>query len=254
MPYVALADGERIFYSHRDDAAPVDVLFVHGAGGTHRIWGHQVRDLAGGDTYALDLPAHGRSSGDRRDTITGYADVALSFLDALDLERVILVGHSMGGAITQWAALHAPERLAGIGLVGTGARLRVLPAIFDGLETDFQATVDLIVDYSFAPQADPSLADAGRQEWLAHPPETIRDDFLACDRFDVMDRIDEIELPVAVVVGAEDQLTPVKYARHLADNLPDAELTIVKETGHMVMLEQPAAVTGAIQRLIARCT
>lgn len=253
MPYATLEGGERIFYAHRNNTAPVDVVFVHGAGGTHRIWGHQVRDLAGANAYALDLPAHGRSAGDGQDTIAAYTDDVVSFLDALDLERVILVGHSMGGAIAQWVALHAPERLAGIGLVGTGARLRVLPAILNGLGTDFEGTIDLIVGYSFASKPDQSLVDAGRQEWLANPPEIIRDDFLACDQFDVMDRVDEIELPAAVVVGAEDRLTPAKYAQFLADKLPDAELTVVEEAGHMVMLEQPAVVTRAVQRLIARC-
>lgn len=254
MPYTTLETEERIFYSHKGNDASVDILFLHGAGGTHRIWGHQVQDLAGANTYALDLPAHGRSGGEGRDTIAGYSDVILQFLDALDIERVILVGHSMGGAITQWTALHVPERLLGIGLVGTGARLRVLPAILQGVETEFERTVDLIVDYAFSPEADEALVDGGREEWLANQPNVLRGDFLACDRFDVMGRLSEIHLPAAVVVGTQDQLTPVKYARYLADHLADGELTVVENAGHMVMLEQPEAVTGALYQLIHQCS
>ncbi|MFQ5855128.1 MAG: alpha/beta fold hydrolase [Anaerolineae bacterium] len=242
-----------MFYSRKDNWAPVDVLFVHGAGGTHRIWGHQVQSLAGVNTYALDLPAHGRSSGEGRDTIAGYSGVILRFLDALEIERVILVGHSMGGAITQWTALHAPERLLGLGLVGTGARLRVLPTILEGLEAEFEKTVDLIVDHAFAGEVDQSLVDSGRKEWLANQPAVAVGDFLACDRFDVMDRLGEIELPAAVVVGVRDRLTPVKYAQLLVGRMHAAELTLVENAGHMVMLEQPVAVTGALQRLISRC-
>ncbi|RMD57562.1 alpha/beta fold hydrolase [Candidatus Parcubacteria bacterium] len=159
----------------------------------------------------------------------------------------------MGGAITQWTALHAPERLIGIGLVGTGARLRVLPAILTGLETEFGKTIDLIVKYAFAPGADQTLVDGGREEWLKNRPAVAHGDFVACDRFDVMTRVGEIRLPAAIVVGAQDQLTPVKYARFLADHLPDAELTVVENAGHMVMVEQPAAVTEALQRLVNRC-
>lgn len=254
MPSVTLESGERIFYSHRDNGIPWDVLFVHGAGGTHRIWGYHVQELVGANTYALDLPAHGRSSGDGRDTIAGYTESVLRFLDALNIQRAILVGHSMGGAIAQWAALYASGRLLGLGLVGTGARLRVLPAILEGLQEEFEETIDLIVDYAFSPEADEALIDNGRQEWLANRPEVLRDDFVACDQFDLMGRLGEVDLPAAVVVGAQDQLTPLKYARYLADHLPDTELTVVESAGHMVMLEQPEAVARSLQQLIHRCS
>ncbi|MFQ5595937.1 MAG: alpha/beta fold hydrolase [Anaerolineae bacterium] len=253
MPYTTLETGERLFYAHRNNAAGVDVLFVHGAGGTHRNWGHQVQGLAGANTFALDLPGHGRSGGEGRDAIAGYSDVILRFLDALNIERVILVGHSMGGGITLWTALCTPDRLLGIGLVGTGARLRVLPAILDGLMTEFEQTIDLILNYSFGFEVDQALVKGGREEFLANNPAVARGDFVACDQFDVMTRLGEIELPAAVVVGVQDRLTPPKYARYLADHLPDSELTVVQKAGHMVMLEQPEAVTQALQKLVDRC-
>ncbi len=252
MPYLALDTGEQLFFARKDNAAASDVLFIHGAGGTHRIWGHQLQELQNANVYALDLPGHGRSGGKGRDAIADYSQVVLGFLDAAGIDRVILVGHSMGGAITLWTALTAPHRLQGIGLVGTGARLRVLPAILEGLQTDFEKTVELIGGYAYAPDAAPDLVGNGRDELLANRPEVLYGDFLACDRFDVMDRLGEIEVPAAVVVGVDDRMTPVKYARYLTDHLPDAELTVVEGAGHMVMVEQPEAVTRALQRLVDR--
>ncbi len=73
-------------------------------------------------------------------SIAAYRDVVYDFVQALGLERVVLAGHSMGGAIVLEFALHYPGRLAGIVLVGTGARLRVAPAILDGIRSDFPAT------------------------------------------------------------------------------------------------------------------
>ncbi len=254
MPYSVLASGERLFYTYKAAGAATDVVFVHGAGGTHRIWGYQVQGLRGANRYALDLPAHGRSDGVGRDTIASYGQVVLQFLDALALEQVILVGHSMGGAIAQWLALHYPEPLVGLGLVGTGARLRVLPAILEGLETKFEETVDLIVDFAFGPAADEAMRSGGRKEWLANEPAVIRGDFVACDRFDVTRELHNIDLPATVVVGRQDRLTPLKYAKSLAEHLPHAELNVVEDAGHMAMVEQPDSVTHSLQRLIARCS
>jgi pimeloyl-ACP methyl ester carboxylesterase len=74
----------------------------------------------------------------------------------------------------------------------------------------------------------------------------LHGDFLACDGFDVMERLGMIDRPALVVVGEDDRMTPVKYARFLAETLPRARLEIIPGAGHMVMLEQPAAVERAL--------
>jgi len=246
MPYVSVA-GERIFYAQRREKQERCLLFLHGAGGTHRLWAHQLQNLKGVRTCALDLPGHGRSSGQGRTSIGDYRDLVLAFLDALGLERVILVGHSMGGAIAQSFALTHPHRLEGLVLVGTGARLRVLPAILDGLRQDVAGTVKLIVSYAYAPGAPPDLVEQGRTDFLANSPDVLHGDFVACDRFDVMGRLGEIALPTLVICGSEDRLTPPKYAAYLRDHIPNAQLVLVEGAGHMVMVERPEEVTRAIR-------
>jgi len=75
----------------------------------------------------------------------------------------------------------------------------------------------------------------------------IRGDFLACDRFDVMDRLGKIHCPTLVLCGEEDRLTPPKYSHLLRDSIADAALTVIPDAGHMVMLEQPQQVNRAIE-------
>ncbi len=143
MPVVSTPAGD-IFYlgRGRGDTA---LICVHGAGGTHAHWGYQMRDLSDASLiYTIDLPGHGRSTPPGRTTVAEYGAALLDMIDVLGLERAALVGHSMGGAIALWAALQAPERVAGLGLVGTGGRLRVAPAILDGLSRDLLATIRLI--------------------------------------------------------------------------------------------------------------
>ena len=73
----------------------------------------------------------------------------------------------------------------------------------------------------------------------------------ACDAFNVMDRLGEIRCPTLAICGTADRLTPPKYSTYLRDNIPGAQLVLVEGAGHMVMLEQPEAVSQAIADFIA---
>jgi len=216
------------------------VVFVHGAGGNHLVWGLQVHALAdGARAVALDLPGHGRSTPPGRNSIEAYRDVVLGLLDALAFERAVIVGHSMGGAIAQALALSHPERVAGLGLVGTGARLRVLPAIMEGVLNDLATTARMVIEYSYAPGTDPEFLRRAEQEFCECPATVIYGDFWACNQFDVMARLAEIRAPTLVVCGREDRLTPPRYSVYLATHIPNATLVLIDNAGHSVMVEQP---------------
>ncbi|NIV27972.1 MAG: alpha/beta fold hydrolase [Anaerolineae bacterium] len=251
MPLLTVA-GARAHYAHRRPvpASGPPVVFVHGAGGTHQHWLYQVRDLPHSPTYALDLPGHGRSEGQGRDVISAYGDWLVAFLDAAGLDQAVLVGHSMGGAIVLDTALRHPGRVAGLGLVATGARLRVAPAILDGILQNPEATVRLICDFAFGPETPPEMVRMGRRQMEAVPPEVIHGDFAACDAFSVMDRLGEIAAPVFVLCGSQDRLTPSKYSVYLRDRIARAVLHLVEGAGHMVMVERPEAVVHALSSFL----
>lgn len=255
MPYTSVA-GERIFYVHHqsDLKGQRTLVFVHGAGGSHLNWPPRLRRLAGANTYALDLPGHGQSEGQGRTSISAYADFVAAFLETLGLEKVTLVGHSMGGATALDFALRYPEKLAGLVLVGSGARLRVAPAILDGIRQDFQAAVRLICDYAFALDAPEQLKREGPRQMGQTHPDVLYGDFAACDAFDVMVRLGEIHCPTLAICGTADRLTPPKYSTYLRDNIPGAQLALIEDAGHMVMLEEPEAVNRAIADFVEKQT
>ncbi len=229
------------------------VVLVHGAGGTSLHWPPQIRRLPGHRVLAVDLPGHGRSEGVGEQSIAAYAQRLMDWASALRLPPAVWIGHSMGGAIVQHLALHYPEQVAGLGLVGTGARLRVHPLILEGTakEETFPDTVATIVQWSFAPQSSARLRELATQRMAETRPSVLHGDFLACDRFDVMDQVAAITCPTLVLCGAEDKMTPPRYAEYLASQIPNARLVIVPNAGHMVMLEQPEAVAQALQEFLA---
>jgi len=252
MPFVSIA-GERIYYTHHvggDEALRPTLLLVHGAGGSRLHWPPSLRRLEGVHVYALDLPGHGRSRGKGRSSIAEYREVVARFLEALGLTEVVVTGHSMGGAIALSMALDCPHRLAGLILVGTGARLRVTPLILEGIREDFEGTVRLIIEYAHAPDAPARLKRKGFRQMANTPPEVLLGDFRACDAFDVMERLGAIHLPTLIICGNEDRLTPPKYSLYLRDHIPQARLTMVEGAGHMVMLERAEEVTRAINAFL----
>lgn len=221
------------------------IVFVHGAGGNHRHWSFQVPAL-GRQMLALavDLPGHGLSEGRAAGSIREYADFIYDFSQHVVGGPFFLAGHSMGGAIAMDFALRFPDKLAGLVLVGTGARLRVAPALLEtfGAGEHFLPLIDL----AYGPGTPAELLELARKEMQQLAPEVHYHDFLACDNFDIMDRVSGIDVPTLVLAATEDRLTPVKYGRFLAEQINNARLEIIEKAGHMMMLEQPDTVNKLI--------
>jgi pimeloyl-ACP methyl ester carboxylesterase len=151
------------------------------------------------------------------------------------------VGCSLGSAITQWIALSPRPWLAGIGLVGAGARLKVVPSLLDGILNASPTALASFADYAVSSNADNRVRSQVRERFQTGSAKLIHGDLLACDRFDVMNRLAEISVPTCIIVGEEDRLTPVKYSRHLHDSIKGSRLAVVPGAGHLVMMEQPEA-------------
>lgn len=223
------------------------LVFIHGSGSSAHFWQAQVEGVAEKvNTLALDLPGHGHSQNAGKDTVEGYAAAIVEFLDDLNPPDPIPCGLSLGGAITQQLLLDYPERFAAGILIGTGARLKVLPAIFESIQNDFKGFVGMIPGFAASKKTDPAVIRKFQDELLRCSPVVVNDDYQACNRFDVMDRLGEITVPVLVVSAEEDKLTPPKYADYLQSAIPRAKRAHIADAGHIAPMEKPQAVNKAI--------
>ncbi len=251
MPYVETSAGELFYTVNQGPGDGPELVLVHGAGGSRLHWPAELRCMSEATVRALDLPGHGRSRGEGCKAVGGYAEAVTAFLEATHVDQSVIAGHSMGGAIAQTLALQHPDRVAALVLIATGARLRVAPAILDGIQDDFESTVNLITRHAWSSNADPSMKELGRASLRNAGPDVLLGDFLACDQFDVMDRLAEISVPTLVIGGTADVLTPLKYGRFVVEQLPRAQLVTVEGAGHMVMLEQAEEVADAIKGFLS---
>lgn len=228
---------------NKDFRSNIPVLFIHGAGASLHVWANQLQeDIPGFCQIALDLPGHARSQGHGEEYIQDYVDWITAFIRAMGFEQCILAGHSMGGAISQLAALTQPELFLALVLVGTGARLRVAGDVLARARNG-----ESFAEYAYAAKTSQALQLEAEKEFNLTAAEVRYHDFLACDRFDIMHRVQDIQHPALVICGQEDYLTPVKYSQYLHEHLPSSRLELIPGAGHMVMWEQAQAVNRALR-------
>jgi pimeloyl-ACP methyl ester carboxylesterase len=229
------------------------LVFLHGSGDSARAWDRVTPLLSDFSCIALDLPGHGAQvarPGPAQMSVADYADAVRTTLARDGLAGVCLVGHSLGGAVALRLALEHPALVRRLVLVGTGARLRVLPALLDAAKQAPADAAERLVMTAFAPGNErEAYAYAARLAPTAQG--VLYRDLAACDAFDMMAELGRIAQPTLILVGAEDRMTPPKYARFLAEHLEQATLVTVPDVGHYLPAEAPAAVAEAIRQWLA---
>lgn len=221
----------------------MQLIFIHGSGGCKESWQYQTEYFSGSE--AVNLPGH--PHGELCPTIEANVAWLRTYIQDKGYTEVILVGHSMGGGIALQYALDYPEELTGIIVVGSGGRLRVHPKILERYEKEVidpsSENYTPITTYDFI---DPTLAAVIKKRDIENTQAAFLNDFKACDRFDVMDRLETISLPLLAIVGDQDIMTPPKYSGFIVDKIVGAKTVIIPGGTHMVYAEKPEPVNQAI--------
>lgn len=227
------------------------ILMIHGAGGRSEIWNAQIRPLGRhANAIAIDLPAHGKTPAESFTEIRDYARWLSGIIASCFNDPVILIGHSMGGAICQELALQRPDLLRGVILVATGPRLKVAPAFLEGLRKEFEKTVDIIIKYAYSTSASLMMLAKGAKLLKEAGPEVLYNDFAACDRFDCSDRIKNIAKPSLIICGENDKLTPPALSQKLGQEIDGSQVVIIPGAGHMVMIEAWKSFNNAVAEFV----
>jgi pimeloyl-ACP methyl ester carboxylesterase len=233
------------------DRSSLAVLFIHGTGGDLSDWQNQLDGLSDRFTIiSLSLPDHGDSEGPGQSTVPGFSERVSGFVETLGLKKVIMVGCSLGSAISLWLAIEKKPWLAGIGLVGSGGRLRVHPLLLEGVLEHKDKAVQMLTEYALSQDPDHVIRSGVHAKLLKNSAQVIHDDLAACNAFDVMARLGEISVPVAIIVGEEDKLTPMKYSQFLQQGIAGSRLTVIPGAGHLVMVEKPKDFNEALAAFV----
>ncbi len=237
-----LMNSQEIYYSFRNHHASQNLILIHGAGGSEAFWPLPFKKNQIANYYAIDLPGHGKSKRKGFTSISQYAELVQNFVEKLKLNHVVLLGHSMGGAIALSVALQRPAWLSRLVLIGAGGKLTVHPLLLEKLQNDFEGAIELILKNIYGDQISSLLMAEAKRSLHRIGQQTLLNDFIACNQFDQIDRLHEIKIPTLVIVGEKDRSTPVEYSELLHSKIQGSTLKIIPDGHHMVFLEQPEEV------------
>ncbi|MBK7142945.1 MAG: 2-succinyl-6-hydroxy-2,4-cyclohexadiene-1-carboxylate synthase [bacterium] len=252
----------------REESKP-SVLFLHGFMGNANDWS----DLAGGlsdrfRTIAVDLPGHGQSLRLAEDSyaIDGCADELIALLDQLELQKVDLVGYSMGGRIALYLAVHYPDRVEKLVLESATAGLKEKSARLERIAQDEEKAA-LLEKEPFAQfltdwYQQPLFSSVGERPELMERLLVMRqaNDPLELARSlrsmgtgrmgPLWDALDSLTVPTICLAGERDPKFAA-LARQMAVAIPNCHAQIIPEAGHIVHLEQPQTYIARVSSFLS---
>lgn len=257
---VRSADGVSIRYESFGKGGPALVL-VHCWSCDRHLWDDVVPRLAKDRrVVTLDLAGHGDSGRDRKEwTMQAFGEDVRAVVDALHLEKVILVGHSMGGPVILEAARLLPGRVVGLIPVDTGLDVEQtsspeeIAGMVGALEKDYRATAEKFTrEYMFTPKTDPALIERIVAKNAGAPPEIAIPCLRAAWAYDARPTLREVRVPAHAVNSDHFPTNVEANRRHFASY----DVTLMPGVGHYLMLEDPARFSelleGAVDALLAK--
>jgi len=238
--------------------APV-LIFVHGFPFNRSMWRDQM-DVLGGEWRVVDydVRGHGESdSGEKTFSITLFAEDLIALMDALEIDKAVLCGLSMGGYIALNAVLSHPERFKAVVLSDTQcaadtpeAKEKRQEAIDAIRKNGIENYADESVKKFFTPESlqnESTAVDKVRMMVAATSEKTLVETLYALrDRKENCSRLQEIGVPVLVIVGDEDRITPPEAAKLMHEKIIHSRLVVITQAGHLSNMERPDAFNNAL--------
>jgi 3-oxoadipate enol-lactonase/4-carboxymuconolactone decarboxylase len=233
------------------------IIMVHGAGSNGHTWHNQVAHF--GRTHspiAIDLPAHGRSSGvEGMKTVQEYSDFVVAFLDALGIGSAVIAGRSMGGAIAMDIAMRYPRRVEAILPIVSAARFNIEPKRIEALrDVAMGRAPQAFVTYGYSPATVKDRFEIVREGWMEQiqtDPRVRYTDMVACTQCDLREQIARIDKPALVLAGADDPITTPADAEIIHGAVRGSKVRVIADAGHHLPNEQPAQTNSAIESFLS---
>jgi len=260
---MAYADngGVKVYYDDYGQGLPI--VFLHPWTTNGYIWYFQIFPFARTNrVIAVDHRGHGRSDKPKSGySIQEHASDVRAVLDAAKIDKAVLVGNSIGGMIAMQFALDFPERVTGLAIVssGTGLGEGMPKEAVEAFKKDYEGTFGALLEGTVSARTRrerPEILEVMKAHFTVQSnfPRHVFDSAIADPNgvfnWNIKSRLGSIRKPTVVFAGEEDQGTPVAANKLLADNIPGAKLSVIKDVGHFYQLEKTIEFNAALKEFV----
>lgn len=230
------------------------LIFISGASSCSTFWNMQVIELSKTfNTLAVDLPGHGRSTGNGEKKISQYAEAVKNFITEIQPPYPILCGFSMGGAVTLELLTQKPNTVSAGIVINSGARLKILPLLLKKIREKKKENFNfenLFTEMALSKKSDSTRLKPIVEASSNSNTQVTINDIYACNAFNVKNNLSKIDVPVLIITSEDDVITPLEKGVYLAENIKNSKLINIKDAGHLSPIEQPEQVNAAISNFV----
>ncbi len=231
------------------------ILLMHGSGLTHIVWSlhEQFYASQGFNVLSVDLPGHGNSEGPSLKSIEKISDWIKSLMLKINIEKIIIIGHSQGGLVGIDFASRYPELIEKIVLVANSYKMPVNQDLIDLAEAGDEKAVLLMMKWGY--EGSKAFIGGNPVKKIVNSARDIREvlavDLNACNNYkNGENAIKKINCPTLCIFGDLDKMVPVKVGLKMSEQITNSETKIISDCGHMIIFEKAFEMRKLVKEFI----
>jgi len=224
---------------------------VHGLAGDSRFFHNQMKYF--GEKYriiAIDLPGHGRSHKPGAPSAELYSKSIEQVAQKENLDRYILAGHSMGGAVCLEHYMNNREKIESMILISTSHRILVTEEMINSSINEFETFFDTLLTTTYYKKAGIFIL-AAKRLMGEEEAETITADLRICSNMDYTDVLEKISIPVLVIANRYDKMIPAERTVEMQRLIRNSKLVVFDNHGHIPFFEESEQFNATVMEFIS---
>ena len=233
------------------------ILLMHGSGLTHIVWSfhEQFYSTQGFNVLSVDLPGHGNSEGPSLKSIEEISDWIKSLMKKLNIEKIIIIGHSQGALVGIDFAARYPELILSLVLVAGSYKMPVNQDLIDYAESGDEKAIILMMKWGY--EGSKAFIGGNPVKKIINSSREIREilavDLNACNNYkDGKESLKKISCPTLCIFGDLDKMVPLEVGNKMASMINKSETKIINNCGHMIIFEKAFEMRNLVKEFLTR--
>ena len=233
------------------------ILLMHGSGLSHIVWSfhEQFYSTQGFNVLSVDLPGHGNSEGPSLQSIEEISDWIKSLMTKLNIEKIIIIGHSQGALVGIDFAARYPELILRLVLVAGSYKMPVNQDLIDYAESGDEKAIILMMKWGY--EGSKAFIGGNPVKKIINSSREIREilavDLNACNNYKGgKESLKKISCPTLCIFGDLDKMVPLEVGNKMASMINKSETKIINNCGHMIIFEKAFEMRKLVKEFLTK--